>query len=71
MANEPSANSDDRASFFASEMRSLGSVQSGMNITVASVVTERVQNTMFAAFEASPQTASIYEIISSKGRNGN
>jgi len=67
MANEPRAKRDDSASFFASEMRSLGRVQSVMNMTAASVVTDRVQNTMLAAFEAAPQTGSSCEMISSNG----
>ena len=58
MANEPSAKRQIKASFLTKEIRSLGSVQSGITMTAASVTDESTQKTMLAAFDASPQIGS-------------
>ena len=62
MANEPSAKRQIKASFLASEIRSLGSVHSGITMTAASVTDESTQKTIFAALEASPQMSSTCQL---------
>ena len=62
MANEPSAKRHIKASFLASEIRSLGSVHSGITMTAASVTDESTQKTIFAALEASPQMSSTCQL---------
>ena len=64
MANEANAKRELNTSFLESVIRSFGSVQSGITITAASVVTERQQYTIFAAWDAAPQTNSTRHVRS-------
>jgi hypothetical protein len=59
IANRPNANIDPRATFFFHEMRSLGTSQSGIAITMMSVITARMQYITSAVFEDSPHTDSV------------
>lgn len=71
ISNRTSENINPRAVFFFHEMQSFGTDQSGIAMTMMSVITARVQYMRSAVFEDSPHMDSANVSLPLLGKYGN